>query len=301
MLTEIFSKPKPILGPVHLLALPGTPGWHGDRDKLIARAEQEASALATGGVDGLIVENRYDGPFPASDEHTDPAAAIAMAMLVRRLQQLTGLPVGISLLQNDPETALAVALNTEAAFIRLTVPAGARITENGIINSRFDALRHYQSRLKTTLPPIFADVSLSHIVPHSDSLAFSSGLAAAFSRPEDSDQRVAHLVRVARALPKLSDLAVVVTDADIASEHVAGFQQSIGLPVLIECKQRDQSLDAYFAPADGLLLHGAIHKSRALEPDSPPTIDMTRVEEIINRLRGVKPLSEMDPDIFLQR
>src|SRR6476659_584365 len=99
MLAEIFKKPKPIIGKIQLLALPGAPGWDGQWDVLTARAEQEATALATGGVDGLIIENFHDTPYTTG--RMDTAGSIAMAMLTRRIKQFTSLPIGISVLQND--------------------------------------------------------------------------------------------------------------------------------------------------------------------------------------------------------
>src|SRR5262249_11393477 len=113
MLAEIFKKPKTdsrsvtneicaplILGKVQLLGLPGAPGWTGDWEALAMRAEQEATALATAGVSGLIIENTHDVPHP--QHRMDVAGAIAMALLLNRVKQFTGLPIGISVLFNDP-------------------------------------------------------------------------------------------------------------------------------------------------------------------------------------------------------
>mgnify|MGYP005685173691 CR=1 FL=1 len=58
MVTEIFEKPKPIIGTIELLPLPGSPGWNGHLEQVISRAEQEATALASGGVDGIVREAR---------------------------------------------------------------------------------------------------------------------------------------------------------------------------------------------------------------------------------------------------
>lgn len=307
MLAEIFQKPKPILGPVHLSALPGSSIWDGNRDRLIARAEQEAAALATGGVDGIIVENRHDGPlspllnYPDYQDRMDPAAAIAMALLVRRLRQLTGLPVGISLAQNDPETALAIAMNADAAFIRLAVPVGARLTESGVSNSRFQALLNYRNHLKIDLPLILADVSLSHAVPQAGRSSQASLTPASFGAGKDNAARLAHLAQVARALPTVGNIIPILSDTDLSPADVPAFREAVGLPALIECREHPDALEDYFTQGDGLLLSGFIRKNRALEPGASPTIDMTRVEEIVNRLRGVKSVLEMDPDIFLQR
>ncbi|HEY9707936.1 MAG TPA: BtpA/SgcQ family protein [Oculatellaceae cyanobacterium] len=58
-LHQIFKTPNPIIGVVHLLPLPTSPRWGGNLKAVIDRAEQEVTALASGGVDGVIVENFF--------------------------------------------------------------------------------------------------------------------------------------------------------------------------------------------------------------------------------------------------
>ena len=57
------ADPPTLIGTVHLLATPGSPGWQGDLDALLRRAREDAAALAEGGVDALLVENYGDAPF----------------------------------------------------------------------------------------------------------------------------------------------------------------------------------------------------------------------------------------------
>lgn len=288
MLSEIFQKPKPILGRIQLLALPGSPNWEGEWASLTARAEQEATALATGGVDGLILENFHDTPYTRG--RMDVAGAIAMAMLTRKIKQFTNLPIGISVLRNDPETALAIALNTQADFIRLPLLSGALITESGVINSRMNELLHYKNQLKADLPPLLADISLRHLAP------------AAKLAMLDHAQTLTHLLQLAADIPEACKPAsLIIADQVLEPIDLASFKTQIQLPVLVEHHCVGTNPDAHFEQADGLILEADIRKSSALQPGLPPTIDMTRVEEIVNRLRGVKSVFEMDPDIFLQR
>jgi uncharacterized protein len=285
MLSEIFKKPKPILGKIQLLALPGSPGWEGQWELLTTRAEQEATALATGGVDGLIIENFHDTPYTAG--RMDAAGAIAMAMLAKRLKQFTDLPVGISVLRNDPETALAVAINAQADFIRFSVLTGALMTESGVVNSRLNELLHYKNHLKADLPPLLVNVTADHLVP---------------SGSTTQKQALAHLLEVAGTIPVLhGKLALVLSDRDIAPLHVETFKASATCPVLIENSTAPQAVDAYYEQADGLILDAETRKKSVMHPDLPPTIDMPRVETVINRLRHVIPVSQMNPDIFLSR
>lgn len=288
MLSEIFQKPKPIIGRIQLLALPGSPNWEGQWDTLTSRAEQEATALATGGVDGLILENFHDTPYTRG--RMDVAGAIAMAMLARKLKQFTNLPIGISVLRNDPETALAIVLNTHADFIRLPLLSGALITESGVINSRMNELLHYKNQLKADLPPLLVDISLQHLAPASKLGHLSPA------------QNLTHLIQIANDIPQSCQPAgFIISDQVLEPELLASLKTQVSAPVLIEHQTANQDPDAHFNAADGLILEVDIRKSKALQPDDAPTIDMTRVEEIVNRLRGIQSVSEMNPDIFLQR
>ena len=77
-LTTIFKTATPVIGVVHLLPLPTSPQWGGDLKQVMARAEQEATALASGGVHGIIVENFFDAPFTKG--RVDPAVVSAMSL-----------------------------------------------------------------------------------------------------------------------------------------------------------------------------------------------------------------------------
>ena len=292
MVAEIFEKPKPILATVQLLPLPGAPNWNGKWERLVARAEQEATALATGGIDALILENSEDGPFSAYNQVVEPASAIALSLLVKRLSHLTGLPVGISWLGNDPATALAIAMNTDAAFMRVAVSSGARLTSDGLLSSRFQELLQAQARLKARLPLLLMDVTVDHIVPKtSETSVLGSGFAS----------HLAHLLQVAHDLPPDIEKVIVLSDTDLFPEELADLKQLLSVPVFVEVMKRFSGIDDYFAQAEGLILCGGIRKSTALEAGQKPTIDMTKVEEMVNRLRGIKSVLEMSPEEFLKR
>lgn len=121
-LKHLFKTPNPIVGVVHLLPLPTSARWGGSLKAVIDRAEQEATALASGGVDAIIVENFFDAPFPKSQ--VDPAVVSAMTLVIHRLMNLVTLPMGINVLRNDAQSALAIASCVQAQFIRVNVLSG---------------------------------------------------------------------------------------------------------------------------------------------------------------------------------
>jgi uncharacterized protein len=161
-LTQTFKTARPIIGVVHLLPLPTSPTWGGSLKAVLDRAEREATALASGGVDGLIVENFFDAPF--CKDQVDPAVVSAMSLIVARLQHMVTLPIGINVLRNDARSALAIATCTQAQFIRVNVLTGVMATDQGLIEGRAHELLRYRRELGSDVK-IFADVLVKHARP----------------------------------------------------------------------------------------------------------------------------------------
>lgn len=158
-LTQIFKNPNPIIGVVHLLPLPTSPRWGGNLKTVIERAEQEAVALASGGVDGIMVENFFDAPF--TKDQVDPAIVSSMSLIVQRLMNMVTLPIGINVLRNDAQSAIAIATCTQAQFIRVNVLTGVMATDQGLIEGRAHELLRYRRELGSDVK-IFADVLVKH-------------------------------------------------------------------------------------------------------------------------------------------
>jgi membrane complex biogenesis BtpA family protein len=161
-LLQIFKTPNPIIGVVHLLPLPTSPRWEGSLKAVIDRAEQEVTALASGGVDGVIVENFFDAPFTKGQ--VDPAVVSAMTLIVQRLMNLVTLPVGINVLRNDAQSALAIATCVRAQFIRVNVLTGVMATDQGLIEGQAHQLLRYRRELGSDVK-ILADVLVKHARP----------------------------------------------------------------------------------------------------------------------------------------
>ena len=161
-LEHIFHTPNPIIGVVHLLPLPTSPLWGGSLDAVIAQAEREATALAAGGVNGIIIENYNDRPF--TKLQVDPAVVSAMSLVVKRIEQLVQLPLGLNVLRNDAHSALAIAACTGAKFIRVNVLTGVMVTDQGTIEGDAYNLLRYRRQLGVDVQ-IYADVLVKHARP----------------------------------------------------------------------------------------------------------------------------------------
>ena len=161
-LKQIFKTPHPIIGVVHLLPLPTSPRWGGSLKGVIDRAEQEATALASGGVDGIMIENFFDAPF--TNSQVDPAVVSAMTVITERLMNLVSLPIGINVLRNDARSAMAIASCVKAEFIRVNVLTGVMATDQGLIEGQAHELLRYRRELGSDVK-ILADVLVKHARP----------------------------------------------------------------------------------------------------------------------------------------
>jgi hypothetical protein len=129
---------------------------------VIDRAEQEATALASGGVNGIIVENFFDAPF--TKHQVDPSVVSAMSLIIHRIQQLVAVPVGINVLRNDARSAMAIASCVDAQFIRVNVLTGVMATDQGLIEGCAYELLRYRRELGSNVK-ILADVLVKHARP----------------------------------------------------------------------------------------------------------------------------------------
>lgn len=144
------------------MPLPTSPRWGGNLKAVIDRAEQEATALASGGVDGIMVENFFDAPF--TNSQVDPAVVSAMTLVVDRVMNLVTLPVGINVLRNDAHSAIAIASCVKAQFIRVNVLTGVMATDQGLIEGQAHQLLRYRRELGSDIK-ILADVLVKHARP----------------------------------------------------------------------------------------------------------------------------------------
>lgn len=155
-----MTRPR-LVGTVHLLPLPGSAlgGSAASLASLLDRAVNDALLYAGGGFDAVIVENFGDIPFGRGS--VGPHVVAAMALAVDRIRETTGLPVGVNVLRNDVESAVAIAAMAGGSFVRANVYAGAAVTDQGIIQGDAEAIQAYVKRLGATVE-VWADVDVKH-------------------------------------------------------------------------------------------------------------------------------------------
>lgn len=250
---HIWPEGAPIVGMIHLMPLPGSPGWGGSMDEVLERALADAETLTAGGLDGLLVENYGDVPF--FPRGVPPETAAAMGSVVARVVASTSLPVGVNVLRNDGRTALGVAAAAGARFIRVNVLAGSMWTDQGLLEgSAADLIR-----VRASLAPevaVLADVHVKHATPPAASVL------------EDA---AADLWE--RALADALIVSGAATGAPTDPGRVRDVKASVpDAPVFVGSGVRPESAMDLRAVADGLIVGSALnHEGRAgrgIDPDA---------------------------------
>lgn len=269
-LQHIFRSPHPIIGVVHLLPLPTSPRWGGSLKAVVARAEQEAAALAAGGVDGLIIENFFDAPFTKGT--VDPAVVSAMSLVVQRVKNLVPLPIGINVLRNDACSAMAIASCVEAQFIRVNVLTGVMATDQGLIEGEAHRLLRYRRELGSNVK-IFADVLVKHATPLG-----SPNLTTTVR--ETIERGLADGIIISGwetgSPPNLGDLELAI---DAAAD----------VPVFIGSGATWENIPSLIQAADGAIVSSSLKRHGRIEQP----VDPIRVSRFVEAMR--RSLTNQDP------
>ena len=111
--SAVFESSKPVIGMVHLGAMPGTP-LHDPEADLVAAARADLLALQAAGFDAVMFGNENDRPY---ELEVDTASTATMAAIIGELKSEITVPFGVNVLW-DPMASVALGAATGAAFVR---------------------------------------------------------------------------------------------------------------------------------------------------------------------------------------
>jgi membrane complex biogenesis BtpA family protein len=140
----VFAAGKPVIGMVHLGALPGAPLHDHDRglEGLVADAARDLDALQAAGFDAVMFGNENDRPYELA---VDPASTAAAAWVIGCLRDRIRVPFGVNMLW-DPMSTIALAAATGAAFAR-EIFTGAYASDMGLWKPDAGRALRYRERL----------------------------------------------------------------------------------------------------------------------------------------------------------
>src|ERR1044071_8712750 len=159
-MTSLFESPRPVIGVIHVGALPGTPRGSRSVAELVTQANDEARVYRECGVDGVIIENMHDVPYLKGE--VGPEIVAAMTAIGVEVKTECGLPVGIQILAGANLEAMAVAHAADLDFIRAEGYAYAHIADEGLIEASAAKLLRYRRMIVAERVQVWADVKKKH-------------------------------------------------------------------------------------------------------------------------------------------
>ena len=263
-MNKLFSSAKPIVGVIHVGALPGTPHSSQTVSELIASAKSEARLYRESGVDGVIIENMHDVPYLRGE--VGPEIVAAMTAIGGEVKHECRLPVGVQILAGANIEAMAVAHAAGLDFIRAEGYAYAHVADEGLIQASAAKLLRYRRMIGATNVQVWADVKKKHAA-HAITADVSLGETA-----ETVEFMGADCVIVTGSA---TGKPPTVVDVQEAKNHC-------GLPVFLGSGITDANIGEFYDRADGFII-GSAFKVDGLWSN---TIDVARVSKLMDALNA---------------
>jgi hypothetical protein len=264
-LETVFGADRPVVGMVHLPALPGAPRYDADggREAIHAAARRDAERLDSGGVDALIVENFGDAPF--YPESVPRHVVAELTALVGTVRETTDCPVGVNVLRNDGPSAVAVAAATGAAFVRVNVHVGARVADQGVLEGRAHETMRLRERLGADVR-VLADVGVKHSAPLGRGDGDAELLGDAAERGL-ADGVIVSGAGTGRATDR-DDVRAAVTARD---------DRGLDTPVFVGSGVTAETVGDTLTVADGVIVGSALKEGG----DASNPVSVARVERVV--------------------
>ncbi|HEX8175677.1 MAG TPA: BtpA/SgcQ family protein [Pyrinomonadaceae bacterium] len=267
MARMLFAQQKPVIGVIHVGALPGTPAGGETVTAIVEQARAEARIYLEGGVDGLMIENMHDVPYLRG--RVGPEIVSAMAVIGHAVKEECALPTGVQILAGANLEAMAVAHAAGLDLIRAEGYVFAHIADEGWIESSAAELLRYRKQIGADRVEVWADVKKKH-----SSHAVTTDIT---------------LGETAEAVEFMRGGAVVVTGSVTGRAprlaDVEEVKSHCRLPVILGSGIDASNIYEFYDAADGFII-GSYFKQ---DGHWANTVDRERVEKLMKevaRLRG---------------
>ncbi len=233
---QCFQIEKPIIGMIHLQAMPNTPNYRGSTTAIIEKALQEAIVLQRAGIDAIAIENMHDTPYVKGE--ANPEVVAMMSIVGYKIKQLTQIPCGVQVLAGANQSALAIAKAAGLDFVRVEGFVFGHIADEGWIDGCAGELMRYRRHIEGGNILVLADIKKKH---------------SAHALTADVD-----IVETAKAAAFFQSDGVIVTGvatgqtADL--KEIEAVKELTNMPVLVGSGVNLQNVEAYWKAADALIV-----------------------------------------------
>ena len=263
---KLFGIKKPIIGMIHVDALPGTPNYNDNVKNIINKAKTEAAKYKNAGIDSIVIENMHDIPY--LKRNVGPEITTLMSIIGYEVKNATDLPCGIQILAGANKEAVAAAHSAGLDFVRAEGFVFGHVADEGIIESDAGELLRYRKQIGADDILIFTDVKKKH---------------SSHSITSDVD-----VVESAKAAEFFLSDGVVVTGASTGTEanieEVKNVKEAINIPVLIGSGITIDNIKKYFQFADAFIV-GSYFKKDGLWKNE---VDVDRVKSFMQKVNKLK-------------
>lgn len=263
---SLFPNVKPVIGVIHVGALPGTPASRHAVAELVELAATEAEVYRAGGVDGLMIENMHDTPYTRGK--VGPEIVAALAVVGREVKRRAGLPVGVQVLAGANLEAMAVAHAAGLDYIRAEGFVFAHVADEGIIQSSAADLLRYRRMIGAERVEVWADIKKKHA---------SHAITADVSLGE-----------TATTVEFMRGDAVIVTSSVTgkppSAEDVREATAHTRLPVLLGSGISAENLADFYDTADGFIIGSSLKADGYWENG----VELSRVERLMESVRRLR-------------
>ena len=206
---QLFGTAKPVIGMVHLGALPGTPLFNPDID-LVAAARTELLALQEAGFDAVMFGNENDRPY---EFDVDMASTATMAAIIGQLKTDITVPFGVNVLW-DPCATVALGVATGAAFVR-EIFTGVYASDMGTWNTNAARAMRYRDRLGRSDMAMLYNVSAEFAHSLDQRSLADRARSAVFSSIPDAVLVSGQITGEAAAMSDLSAVKAALPDTPV--------------------------------------------------------------------------------------
>ena len=261
----MFGTAKPVIGMVHIGALPGSPLHDAGAgiDGLLTGARADLAALQDAGFDAVMFGNENDRPYEFA---VDTASTATMAWIIGALRSEIRLPFGVNVLW-DPMSTVALAAATGAAFVR-EIFTGTYASDMGPWTPDAGKAMRYRNRLGRADCAMFYNVSAE----------FAHSLDA---RPLADRARSA----VFSSIPDAVLVSGQITGEAARMEDLEAVKRAVtGVPVMANTGGKHETVADVLAIADGCVVGSALK----VDGDTWNAIDPDRAADFMARARAAR-------------
>jgi len=254
---NLFNLHKPIIGMIHVDALPGTPKYNGSIKAIIEKALSEALLYQSLGVPALMIENMHDVPY--LNRNVGPEITTLMSIILYEIKKKLDLPLGIQILAGANKEAMASASSAGADFIRAEGFVFAHVADEGLFNSDAGELLRYRKQINAENILIFTDIKKKHS-----------------SHSITADTTILETAKAAEFF--LSDGVIITgssTGTEPSLEEIKTVKNNCGLPVLAGSGITVENVNAYLEYCDALIIGSYFkRKGKWFNPINPERVKM---------------------------